>query len=182
MFGLNRKKKADEKAAAAAPDAASAPTASIPSGRSEQIVAPVHGRLLPMDQVPDPVFSGGLLGPGFAVDPADGTITAPAAGTIVTVPQTRHAVGLRTTTGADLLIHVGVDTVALKGEGFTARVAEGDVVEAGAVLLEVDLETVRARVPSLLTPVIVTNAADLVVGEADLSAEFGEPVLTITAP
>lgn len=176
MFGLNRKKKADERAAAAAP------TASAPAGRSEQLVAPVRGRLLPMDQVPDPVFSGGLLGPGFAVDPADGMITAPAAGTIVTVPQTRHAVGLRTMTGAELLIHVGVDTVALKGEGFTAHVTEGDVVETGAVLLEVDLETVRPRVPSLLTPVIITNAPDLAVGEADLSAEFGEPVLTITAP
>lgn len=182
MFGLNRKKKADEKTAAAAATPAPAPSTSAPSGRSEQITAPVRGRLLPMDQVPDPVFSGGLLGPGFAVDPADGTITAPAAGTIVTVPDSRHAVGLRTTTGAELLIHVGVDTVALKGEGFTARVAIGDVVEAGAVLLEVDLETVRSRVPSLLTPVIITNAADLVVSEADLSAEFGEPVLTITAP
>lgn len=182
MFGLNRTKKTAEKAAAAATAAVPASTASAPAGRSEQITAPVRGRLLPMDQVPDPVFSGGLLGPGFAVDPADGTITAPAAGTIVTVPESRHAVGLRTTTGAELLIHIGVDTVALKGEGFTARVAVGDVVEAGAVLLEVDLGTVRSRVPSLLTPVIVTNAADIVVGSADLSAEFGEPVLTITAP
>ncbi|ATG52955.1 PTS glucose transporter subunit IIA [Brachybacterium vulturis] len=161
MFGLNRKKKA-------------------PS--AEQITAPVRGTLLPMEKVPDPAFSGGLLGPGFAVDPADGTIVAPVAGTIVTVPDTRHAVGLRTPGGAELLIHVGVDTVTLKGEGFTARCAEGDSVEAGAVLLEVDLEAIRDRVPSLVTPVIVTNAGDLVVSEADLSAVFGQTVLRISAP
>lgn len=171
MFGLNRRTRRTAEAAAA-------PTAPI----AEQVTAPVRGTLLPMDQVPDPVFSGGLLGPGFAVEPADGTILAPVAGTIVTVPATRHAVGLRTAGGAELLIHVGVDTVTLKGEGFTARCAEGDAVEAGTVLLEVDLEAIRDRVPSLITPVIVTNAGELSVSEADLSAAFGRPVLTISAP
>lgn len=171
MFGFTRKKKQAAEAAATPP----APSA-------EQITAPVRGTLLPMDQVPDPVFSGGLLGPGFAIDPADGTIIAPVAGTIVTVPESRHAVGLRTAGGAELLIHVGVDTVTLKGEGFTAHCAEGDTVEAGAVLLEVDLEAVRDRVPSLITPVIVTNAGELAVTAADLSAGFGQPVLSISAP
>jgi glucose-specific phosphotransferase system IIA component len=128
------------------------------------------------------VFSGGLLGPGFAVDPADGTITAPVAGTVVTVPETRHAVGLRTASGVELLIHVGVDTVTLKGEGFTARCNEGDAVEAGQVLLEVDLAAIREKVPSLITPVIITDAGERTVSAADLSAEFGHPVLTITAP
>lgn len=170
MFGFTRKKKAA--------DAASAPSAPA----AEQITAPVRGALLPMDQVPDPVFSGGLLGPGFAVDPAEGTIVAPVAGTIVTVPESRHAVGLRTAGGAELLIHVGVDTVTLKGEGFTAHCAEGDSVEAGSVLLEVDLDAIRDQVPSLITPVIVTNAGELAVSQADLSAAFGQPVLSITAP
>lgn len=170
MFGFTRKKNQAAEAAA---------TPSAPS--AEQITAPVRGTLLPMDQVPDPVFSGGLLGPGFAVDPADGTIVAPVAGTIVTVPESRHAVGLRTAGGAELLIHVGVDTMTLKGEGFTAHCAEGDTVEAGAVLLEVDLEAIRDKVPSLITPVIVTNAAELAVSEADLSAGFGQPVLSISA-
>lgn len=171
MFGLNRKKKR-------ASDAESASSAAA----AEQITAPVRGALLPMEQVPDPVFSGGLLGPGFAVDPTDGTITAPVAGTVVTVPGTRHAVGLRTAGGAELLIHVGVDTVTLRGDGFTAHVAEGDVVDVGDVLLEVDLDVLRDRVPSLITPVIVTNAAELTVSEADLAAEFGQAVLTISAP
>lgn len=162
MFGLNRKKK------------------QTPS--AEQISAPVRGVLLPMDKVPDPVFSGGLLGPGFAVDPADGTIVAPVAGTIVTVPDTRHAVGLRTAGGAELLIHVGVDTVTLKGEGFTVHCAAGDTVDAGTVLLEVDLDAIRDSVPSLISPVIVTNAGELSVSEADLSAAFGQPVLTISVP
>lgn len=162
MFGLNRKKKQ--------------------TSAAEQVTAPIRGTLLPMDQVPDPVFSGGLLGPGFAVDPADGIVVAPVAGTVVTVPDSRHAVGLRTAGGAELLIHVGVDTVTLKGEGFTAHCAEGDAVDAGAVLLEVDLDAIRGSVPSLISPVIVTNAADLSVSEADLSAAFGQPVLTISVP
>jgi len=162
MFGLNRKKKQ--------------------TSSTEEVTAPVRGTLLPMDQVPDPVLSGGLLGPGFAVDPVDGMIVAPAAGTIVTVPETCHAVGLRTAGGAELLIHVGVDTVTLKCEGFTAHCAEGDTVEAGAVLLEVDVETIRGTVPSLISPVIVTNSGNLSVSEADLSAAFGQPVLTISAP
>lgn len=174
MFGFTRRKKQSPETTSTAAPAAPATT--------EQITAPVSGRLLPMDQVPDPVFSGGLLGPGFAVDPADGVVVAPAAGMIIAVPETRHAVGLRTTGGAELLIHVGVDTVTLKGEGFTARCAEGDAVEAGAVLLEVDLAAIRDRVPSLVTPVIITNAAELAVSEPDLAAEFGQPVLSITAP
>ena len=162
MFGLHRKKK----------QAASA----------EVVTAPMHGRLVLLSDVPDPVFSGGVLGPGFAVDPADGTVRAPLGGTVVTVPETLHAVGLRSAGGTELLVHVGVDTVALKGEGFTARCAVGDVVEAGDVLLEVDLDLLRERVPSLLTPVIVTNSSELAVSEPDLSAGSGQPVLTVTAP
>ncbi|GAA1487917.1 PTS sugar transporter subunit IIA [Brachybacterium sacelli] len=162
MFGMHRKKKA------ATP--------------GDLVAAPVRGRLLPLDQVPDPVFSGGLMGPGFAVDPSDGRITAPVAGTIVMVPETLHAVGLRTAAGTEILIHVGIDTVTLKGEGFTAHCAVGDDVEPGAPLLEVDLETVREHVPSMITPVIVTNAAERAVGEVDLEAAAGAPVLTITGP
>lgn len=149
---------------------------------AEMVTAPMSGRLVALAEVPDPVFSGGVLGPGFAVDPADGTVRAPLGGTVVTVPETLHAVGLRSAGGVELLVHVGVDTVTLKGEGFTARCAVGDVVAPGDVLLEVDLELLRDRVPSLLTPVIVTNAADLTVSEPDLSAEVGQPVLTVTAP
>lgn len=162
MFGLHRKKK----------QAASA----------EAITAPMHGQLVPLAEVPDPVFSGGVLGPGFAVDPTDGTVRAPLGATVVTVPETLHAVGLRSAGGIELLVHVGVDTVALKGEGFTAHCAVGDVVEAGDLLLEVDLDLLRERVPSLLTPVIVTNSSELSVSEPHLSAGTGQPVLTVTAP
>lgn len=174
MFGLNRKKKVDAAASTAEPTPAPAPA-------PELITAPVRGMLLPLDKVPDPVFAGGLMGPGFAVEPADGIIVAPVAGTIVTVPETLHAVGLRTATGVELLVHVGVDTVKLKGDGFRAHCAEGDTVDAGAVLLEVDLEAIRERVPSLITPVIITNAEELTLTQAELSAEFGQPVLAITS-
>lgn len=174
MFGLNRKKKSD-------PAGSTSESATVQPPAPELITSPVRGTLLPLDQVPDPVFSGGLMGPGFAVEPADGTIVAPVAGTIVTVPDTRHAVGLRTASGVELLVHVGVDTVQLKGDGFTAHCAEGDTVEAGDVLLEVDLEAIRGRVPSLITPVIITNSDELTLTQAELSAEFGQPVLAITS-
>ena len=162
MFGLNRKKKQAAVTAA--------------------VTAPVRGALVALDQVPDPVFSGGVLGPGFAVDPADGTVRAPIAGTVVTVPETRHAVGLRSEGGIELLIHIGIDTMTTKGEGFTARCAAGETVEAGQVLVEVDLDLLRDRVPSLLTPVIVTNSTEWAVSGPDLSAGFGAPGLTLTAP
>lgn len=162
MFGLHRKKKQ--------------------AAGAEAVTAPARGRLVPLSEVPDPVFSGGVLGPGFAVDLADGAVRAPLGGTVVTIPETLHAVGLRSAGGVELLVHIGVDTVTLKGEGFTARCAVGDVVEPGDVLLEADLGLLRDRVPSLLTPVIVTNSSELAVSEPDLSAGFGQPVLTVTVP
>lgn len=149
--------------------------------RSEQVTAPARGQLVSLEDVPDPVFAGALLGPGFAVEPEGGKIISPVSGTVVTVPETRHAVGLRTAGGAELLVHVGVDTVDLKGDGFTARCTEGDTVERGDLLLEVDLGVLRDRVPSLITPVVVTNSGDVRVSEADLDAELGQPVLTVTS-
>ena len=169
MFGLNRKKKQHS-------DAHST------TGQTVSITAPVRGRLLPLSDVPDPVFSGGLMGPGFAVDPADGNIVAPVSGTVVTVPETHHAVGLRTPSGAEVLVHIGVDTVTLKGDGFTMLCSEGDEVEAGTPLLTVDVNAIRDRVPSLITPVIVTNSDGLSVGQADVDAAFGQPVLALTTP
>ena len=121
--------------------------------------APAPGTVLPLADVPDPVFASGAVGPGFAVDITSGTIGAPVAGTVVLVADTLHAVGIRAANGAEVLVHVGIDSMKLRGEGFTALCAAGDDVEAGQPILEVDLDVLRGRVPSTITPVVVSNAA-----------------------
>ncbi|MFC6592782.1 glucose-specific PTS transporter subunit IIBC [Deinococcus lacus] len=123
-------------------------------------VLPVSGALLPLSEVPDEVFSGGMMGQGFAIAPSDGVVRAPFSGVVETLFPTRHAVGLRADNGLEVLVHVGIDTVKLGGEGFEALVAQGDRVTAGQPLLRVDLDTVRSRVPSLVTPVLFTNLDD----------------------
>ena len=95
------------------------------------IASPLAGWIVPLDQVPDPVFSGRMLGEGLAVDPTEGKLVAPAAGRIATLNPSRHAVTIDLDDGAQLLIHIGIDTVALGGEGFVAHVAEGQRVAAG---------------------------------------------------
>lgn len=136
------------------------------------IPSPVAGRLVALDDVPDPVFARRLMGDGFAVDPASGEFAAPVAGTILLVAPTGHAFGLRTDDGLELLVHVGLDTVALKGEGFTVHHQAGDRVAAGEVVISADLDLLRDRVPSLLSPVVVTSAGATVVARRldDLTA------------
>lgn len=123
-------------------------------------VMPLRGRVLPLSSVPDEVFSTGMMGQGFAIDPDSGTVRSPVTGEVVTLFPTGHAVGLRAENGLEVLVHVGVDTVNLGGEGFRPLVAQGDHVTAGQPLLEVDLDAIRGRVPSLLTPVLFTNLSE----------------------
>lgn len=144
------------------------------------VAAPADGRLIALEEVPDPVFSRGLAGPGFAVVPSSGKITAPIAGTVILVPETHHAVGIRTADGAEVLVHVGIDSVTLKGEGLTSLVEVGDEVEQGTPVLEVDLPLLSKRLPSVATPVVITNADQFEVSSADLTS--ADRVVTITTP
>ena len=112
---------------------------------------------MPLEEVPDAVFAQRMLGDGLAIDPTSGILHAPCAAELISVAPTGHAVTLRTDIGAELLMHVGIDTVALKGEGFEAQVEAGRRVEAGAPLIRFDLDVVARRAPSLVTPVLVTN-------------------------
>ncbi|HAX72591.1 MAG TPA: PTS glucose transporter subunit IIA [Firmicutes bacterium] len=121
------------------------------------VVAPINGKLLPITEVPDPVFSQKMMGDGFAIEPTDGKVYSPVNGKVLNVFPTKHAVALQSNDGLEILIHFGMDTVTLKGEGFTAHVGEGDTVSANDLLLSVDLEAVRPKVPSLMTPVVFTN-------------------------
>lgn len=143
------------------------------------LTAPASGPALPLDQVPDPVFSKELVGPGFAIEPTAGPICAPTAGTLTMLPDTLHAFGLRTPEGIEVLVHVGIDSVELKGEGFTALRAVGDTVEAGTPVLEIDLPLLTERLPSLATPVIVTRTAGFQLDAPNLAAARGEPVVVL---
>ena len=121
---------------------------------------PLNGESLPLSEVPDPVFGSGAMGPGFAIQPTDGEVRAPLSGVVETVFPTRHAIGLKTDSGLEILIHVGIDTVNLNGQGFSALVKQGERVTAGQPLLRADLDAIHPQVPSVITPIIFTNLED----------------------
>ncbi|MCY8464731.1 PTS glucose transporter subunit IIABC [Bacillus atrophaeus] len=126
----------------------------------EVFVSPITGEIHPITDVPDQVFSGKMMGDGFAILPTEGIVVSPVRGKILNVFPTKHAIGLQSDDGKEILIHFGIDTVSLKGEGFTSFVSEGDRVEPGQKLLEVDLDAVKPNVPSLMTPIVFTNLAE----------------------
>lgn len=125
--------------------------------RAGELSAPADGVLVPLGDLPDPAFAQGMLGDGVAVEPANGSFVSPCNGIVVGVSDTLHAYNLLSDDGLELLLHIGIDTVELKGKGFTPKVKEGDHVRIGDPLAEVDLTVLREGGYSLLTPLIVTN-------------------------
>lgn len=123
-------------------------------------IAPIDGKIIALTEVPDDVFSKKLMGDGFAIEPANGQIVSPVSGTVTTVFPTKHAIGITADNGLEILIHVGIDTVNLQGEGFTSLVEQGAKVKAGDALLKVDFASIKSKVPSIITPVIFTNLAE----------------------
>ena len=121
------------------------------------LLAPLAGWSAPLDEAPDEVFAARLLGDGVAIDPTGGTLHAPCDAEVVLLPASRHAVTLRTAAGCEILLHVGIDTVALGGEGFETHVSQGARVRAGEPLLSFDLDFLAQRARSVLTPIIVTS-------------------------
>ena len=121
------------------------------------LLAPFAGWLTPLEEVPDPVFADRMMGDGLAIDPTDAVLRAPADATVISLPETAHAVTLQLENGAELLIHIGLETVALNGQGFRAVSARGAKVKAGDPLIEVDLDEVAGGARSLVTPVVVAN-------------------------
>jgi phosphoenolpyruvate-protein phosphotransferase len=121
------------------------------------VVAPFAGWLAPLEAVPDAVFAERMMGDGFAIDPVEGLLRAPAAGEVLSVPDSAHAVTLRLDNGAELLLHIGLDTVALSGKGFSAKVAAGQRVAAGDPLIEFDLDAVAEGAKALITPVVLAS-------------------------
>ncbi|TNM63183.1 PTS beta-glucoside transporter subunit EIIBCA [Streptomyces sp. NP160] len=148
--------------AAAAPiSAPTSPQVTPSAGKGDGLVlSPLSGRVVPLKDVPDPVFAGGVLGAGVAVLPTTGEVRAPFAGRVVTVARTGHAIGLVSDEGLELLVHIGIDTVKMGGRGFSPRVTKGDLVAAGDLLVEFDLEAVRSEGYDLVTPVLLTATKD----------------------
>ena len=122
------------------------------------LLAVANGRAIELAEVPDDAFASGMLGVGFAIVPTDGTIYAPASGVLESISETRHAYTIQTDDGLDLLVHIGIDTVELKGEGFLAMVAQGERVRAGDVIARVDLNLLRGRNFSTEIPVLISNS------------------------
>ncbi|WP_058305654.1 glucose-specific PTS transporter subunit IIBC [Gracilibacillus massiliensis] len=122
-----------------------------------EFVSPMQGEVMPLSEVPDQVFSQKMMGDGFAIKPTDGEIVSPVDGKILNIFPTKHAIGMVAENGTEILIHIGIDTVNLKGEGFTAKVAEGDQIKKGQALMQVDLDYISKNAPSTVTPIIFTN-------------------------
>ncbi len=120
-----------------------------------QLVSPLSGSILPLNELADPAFQ--LLGEGIAILPVTGEVVSPAAGEVLFISPTKHAIGICTEEGVEVLIHVGIDTVNMDGEGFVSHVKKGDKVIRGQKLLTFSLELVEKKAKSILTPVIITN-------------------------
>jgi len=152
----------------------------VPPGEND-ILAPMTGTVLALEQVPDSTFAAGVLGEGTAIIPLDNKVIAPFAGEVASLFQTKHAIGLLSDSGIELLIHVGIDTVKLDGKPFTAHVNVGDKVQPGDLLLEFDRDAILAAGYSLATPIIISNSDSYraVTTVAASAVESGMPLLTV---
>ncbi|MFJ7827793.1 PTS glucose transporter subunit IIA [Psychrobacillus sp. NPDC096623] len=145
-----------------------------------QVFAPLNGQVVSLEQVPDPVFSQKMMGEGVAIMPVGGDVVAPIDGTVVLISKTKHAIGIRAKDETEVLIHVGLETVALKGEGFSVFVNEGDKVSVGQKLMEVEWELIKDKVPSIITPIIITNSTERAVEYADATTSAAGETLVMT--
>jgi multiphosphoryl transfer protein len=145
------------------------------------LVSPLRGWCAPLDETPDAVFAQRLLGDGVAIDPISGVLHAPCDGEVISVAAARHAIALRATNGAEILLHVGIDTVALNGDGFEILVAAGARVRQGDALVNFDLDQLAGRAKSLITPIVITNGERFSIANARVgqSLDVGDPLLEL---
>lgn len=165
-----------------AEEAEAPPTVKAVSTGTVDVLSPVDGAIVALVDVPDRVFSSGILGQGFGVVPSVGIVRAPISGTVVTVAKTGHAYGIKSADGVEVLVHVGIDTVRMNGEGFSSSISRGDVVTAGDVIAEFDIEAVQRAGFDPMTLVVVTNSKNLgsiePIGSGTVS--HGTPAIAVT--
>lgn len=149
--------------------------------KEKTILCPVEGKVIPLSEVGDPVFAQGILGPGVGIEPEEGMLYAPVDGVVSAVYPTGHAIGLCSKDGMEILIHIGIDTVAMRGNGFTNRVKQGQKVRAGEVLSEFDIEKIRQAGHAATTMLVVTNANEIGQVQPEAYGELSalEPVCRI---
>lgn len=170
---------AEPAAPSVAPDAEEQPQAEPPAAGAEGVTAPLSGRVIPMEEIPDQVFSQGILGEGVGIEPTGNVVVAPADATVCSVMEdSRHAVGLTLDNGAELLIHVGIDTVSMNGDGFQLHVKAGDRVRLGDKLITFDPEKIKAAGHPTTTAFLVTDPGDLTpTFETNVDAQAGRTVV-----
>ena len=170
---------AEPAAPSVAPDAEEQPQTEPPAAGAEGVTAPLSGRVIPMEEIPDQVFSQGILGEGVGIEPTGNVVVAPADATVCSVIEdSRHAVGLTLDNGAELLIHVGIDTVSMNGDGFQLHVKEGDRVHLGDKLITFDPEKIKAAGHPTTTAFLVTDPGDLTpTFETNVDAQAGRTVV-----
>ena len=180
-FVLYKDQEDEETAAAPATETAEEKGEKAAAGAVTNICSPVKGRLAPLSEVNDPTFAEEILGKGVAVIPEDGNFFSPVKGTIQAVFDTKHAIGIVSDTGVEVLIHVGLDTVNLKGKFFDALVKTGDAVDVGTPILKVDLNGVKSAGYDIIPPVLVTNTADCgdVIGITEGSINPEETIIKV---
>ncbi len=162
-------------------ETASSSASASAAGKAGTVESPVKGNVMALENVKDEVFSTGAMGKGIAVEPVEGKVYAPADGEITTFFPTGHAIGILTDTGAEILIHVGMDTVEMKGRGFAPKAKQGDRVKKGDLLLEFDMEKIKAEGHPVTTPIIITNTddyADIIPTDASAVA-VGDEILKL---
>lgn len=152
--------------------------------KSYKLVAPIDGKVIDLSEVPDQVFAEKMAGDGIAIDTTGSTIVAPADGRISMIFKTNHAFGITLSNGAEILVHIGLDTVALDGEGFERIAQEGQDVKAGDTIIKIDREFIASKGYSLVTPVLITNPDIFkdIVGSIGINVKAGnDEVLTYKA-
>ena len=162
------------------------PVAVLPAAgfrdKAVSIYAPLSGEIIDLTEVPDSVFAEKMMGDGFAIKPSDGVVLSPVKGTVHNMFPTKHALGLVSQDGLEILIHVGLDTVNLKGQGFEMLVTEGDLVDVGTPLLKVDLPYIEANAKSSITPIVFTNLQGQLLDVKKGLAEAGKTVVCVVQP
>lgn len=161
--------------------AKAAPASNTDLNVSTELVSPLDGELLPLSEVKDEVFSSGAMGEGVAIEPSQGVLHAPANGRVVMTFPTGHAIGMKTKDGAEILMHIGMDTVNLQGKGFETLVDKGDEVKAGDELVKFDIDEIHSAGYIVTTPIVVTNSKDyekvLVVRQGEV--KVGQEILDL---
>lgn len=157
------------------------PNEAIPEVQSEVITSPIDGIIKNLSDISDAAFSSGALGKGVAIQPSEGKIVSPVAGTVSALFETNHAIGIETSQGGELLIHIGMDTVQLEGKHFTSHVSQGDQIEKGQLLIEFDIKAIQEEGYETITPVVITNYDKYreIVPIEEENSQAGDPLLTL---